>query len=225
MSDLKKELEAEGLDTDVIAETLAMSEQQRKDEATDIVARSIVQKVEKQLQTPEALPLTTEQQKAQRLMLEAGGEPTKIEKFLRSNEGYPIDEMNAISVVESQRLKPDKVYYDAAQRQAVKDAVSQFVKEEQPAFSTKLPFSLIEEIVQSMSNANSLELALYRKNQALSAYIEGKQTEYTDWLDDHLKALHCPIALRLKLLSELPKDSEEAMNLLNRARKQLEKKK
>lgn len=224
MDDLEKQLEAEGIDADVIEETLAMTEEQRHEEATDIVAQSVVHKIEKQLTKPEALPLTFEQRKAQRLMLEAGGEPTKIEKFLRSNEGYPIDEMTATSVVGSQKLRPDKVYYQQAQRQAVKDAVSQFIKEE-PPFGTKLPWSLVEQIVSEMKASGSLELALWQKNQALSAYVEAQQTEFNEWLSDHLKALHCPIALRLKLLSELPKDYNEAMNLLNRAKRQMEKKK
>lgn len=222
MSELEKQLQSEGLDADVIKEVVEMSEQQRKEEATDVVAQSAVHKVEKQLTKPEPLPLTFEQQKAQRLMIEAGGEPQKTEKFLRSNEGYAVDETNATSIVETQRLRPDKHYAELANKEAVDDAVSQFIKEE-PPFSTKLPWDLVQQIVSEMKTSSTLESALYHKNKALSVYIEAQQTEYTEWLDNHLKALHCPITLRLKLLSELPKDSEEAMALLNRARKQMKK--
>jgi len=60
VDDLEKQLEAEGIDADVIAETLAMSKEQRQEEATDIVAQSVVHKIEKQLTKPEALPLSNE---------------------------------------------------------------------------------------------------------------------------------------------------------------------
>lgn len=236
---IKQQLEVEGIDSDIAEEVANMSAQERAieadkirielgEDAAAVEAERTVGKLQKTLQEPLILPLSSEQQDALQLLLANGAAPHKAEAFLRQNPDYLIgNEYVASQVVESQKLRADKLYRQQAEAKAVKDAVGQFLTDN-PAFDNKLPFSLKQEIVKAMSNSGSLEMALWNRDSLLREYSEKQASELADDLRMQLRHLRCPMELEAKLIYQLSTigdaDSSDVHNLILQAKKALGKK-